>query len=34
MNRRLEKPYWTLRVTYGVVPLLAGLDKFTNLLTD
>ncbi|MBS1609732.1 MAG: hypothetical protein JSS70_13420 [Bacteroidetes bacterium] len=23
-----------LKVTYGVVPVVAGLDKFTNLLTD
>jgi uncharacterized membrane protein YphA (DoxX/SURF4 family) len=23
----------TLRVTFGVVPIVAGLDKFTNLLT-
>jgi len=24
----------TLRLTFGVVPIVAGLDKFTNLLTD
>jgi len=30
----LEAPYRALRVTYGLVPLLAGLDKFTNLLTN
>ena len=24
----------TLRLTYGVVPIVAGLDKFTNLLTE
>jgi len=23
-----------LKVTYGIVPIVAGLDKFTNLLTD
>lgn len=23
-----------LRVTYGLVPIVAGLDKFTNFLTD
>src|ERR1044071_7014447 len=23
-----------LRLTYGIVPIVAGLDKFTNLLTD
>lgn len=24
----------TLRLTYGLVPVVAGLDKFTNLLTN
>ena len=23
-----------LRITYGIVPIVAGIDKFTNLLTD
>ena len=26
--------YSPLRFTYGLVPIVAGLDKFTNLLTD
>ena len=26
--------YYPLRLAFGLVPLLAGLDKFTNLLTD
>lgn len=26
--------YWVLRVGFVVLPLLMGLDKFTNLLTD
>lgn len=26
--------YRPLQLTYGLVPLLAGLDKFTNILTD
>ncbi len=30
----LNKPYWALRVAFGVVPVVAGLDKFTNLLAD
>jgi uncharacterized membrane protein YphA (DoxX/SURF4 family) len=30
---RLSSSYWALRVTFIAVPLLAGLDKFTNLLT-
>jgi len=33
-NPKLNAPYWALRWTYGLVPLLAGLDKFFNLLTD
>ncbi|HEU4732689.1 MAG TPA: MauE/DoxX family redox-associated membrane protein [Kofleriaceae bacterium] len=30
----IDRPWWTLRLTYGLVPIVAGLDKFTNLLTD
>lgn len=29
-----ESIYLPLRLTYGLVPLLAGLDKFFNLLAD
>src|SRR3954471_422191 len=29
----VDSAWWTLRVTFGVVPFLAGLDKFFNLLT-
>jgi hypothetical protein len=32
-DSRLSSPYWALRATYVLVPLLAGLDKFLNLLT-
>lgn len=28
-----EQVHKILKVTYGVVPIVAGLDKFTNLLT-
>jgi len=31
---RLAVSYQALRATYILVPLLAGLDKFTNLLTN
>jgi uncharacterized membrane protein YphA (DoxX/SURF4 family) len=31
---RLASPYWALRTTFVLVPLLAGMDKFTNLLTN
>jgi uncharacterized membrane protein YphA (DoxX/SURF4 family) len=34
LDTHLEKTWWTLRLTYGLVPIVAGLDKFTNLLTD
>jgi hypothetical protein len=33
-DERLEKTWWALRLLFGVVPILAGLDKFFNLLTD
>jgi uncharacterized membrane protein YphA (DoxX/SURF4 family) len=33
-DKRLHSAYWALRVAYGVVPIVAGLDKFTNLLVD
>src|SRR4051794_5162708 len=33
-NPTLESLYRPLWLTYGLVPLLAGLDKFFNLLTD
>jgi len=29
----IDAVYVPLKITYGLVPLLAGLDKFTNLLT-
>ena len=32
-DSRLASSYWALRVTFILVPLLAGLDKFTNLMT-
>jgi hypothetical protein len=30
----VERVYKLMKFTYGVVPIVAGLDKFTNLLTD
>jgi uncharacterized membrane protein YphA (DoxX/SURF4 family) len=30
----MEQAYWALRLVFGLVPIVAGLDKFTNLLTD
>lgn len=34
MDSRLEPSWWALRLTFGLVPLLAGIDKFFNLLAD
>lgn len=31
---RVERVYRLMKLTYGLVPIVAGLDKFTNLLTD
>lgn len=31
---KLNTSWWSLRVVYGVIPIVAGLDKFFNLLTD
>ncbi len=33
-DRHMTSAYWALRVALGVVPIVAGIDKFTNLLTD
>ncbi|HUP49083.1 MAG TPA: hypothetical protein VNA04_09880 [Thermoanaerobaculia bacterium] len=34
MEPRLNSAYWTLRIAFGLTALLAGLDKFLNLLAD
>ncbi len=31
-DRRLNNAYWVLKLGFGLVPIVAGLDKFTNLL--
>jgi hypothetical protein len=33
-SHQLDGPYRLLKIAYGVVPIVAGLDKFTNLLTN
>lgn len=33
-DARLNRSWWTLRIGLGVVPIVAGLDKFFNLLTN
>ena len=34
VSRQLNTAYWALRVGFGFGPLLAGLDKFTNILVN
>ncbi|HEX7230002.1 MAG TPA: DoxX family membrane protein [Candidatus Binatia bacterium] len=34
MKEKLSEIYWPLRLAYGLVPLLAGLDKYTDILAD
>lgn len=33
-TNHLDQPYWMLKIAFGAVPIVAGLDKFTNLLTS
>jgi uncharacterized membrane protein YphA (DoxX/SURF4 family) len=33
-DKHVASAYWVLRIAFGVVPIAAGLDKFTNLLAD
>jgi len=34
MNSNVQLVKTVLKYTFGLVPIIAGLDKFTNLLTD
>ena len=34
LNLAVRPVFNLLKFTYGIVPVVAGLDKFTNLLTD
>ncbi len=34
MNSQVKTVFTLLKYTYGLVPIVAGLDKFTNILTD
>jgi uncharacterized membrane protein YphA (DoxX/SURF4 family) len=29
----IRSPYWALRLTFGLIPIVAGADKFFNLIT-
>ena len=33
-GNKLYNVWLTLRITFGIVPIVAGLDKFANILTD
>lgn len=33
-DKRLELPWWALRIGLGVGPIITGIDKFFNKLTD
>jgi uncharacterized membrane protein YphA (DoxX/SURF4 family) len=33
-DQKINQAWWTLRLIFGVVPVVAGLDKFLNLLTS
>ncbi len=33
-SRQSNSAYWALRIAFGLIALLAGLDKFTHILTD
>lgn len=34
ISKELNAGYWALRIAFGLGPLLAGLDKFANILTN
>lgn len=34
MNSNIKSAKTVLKYTFGLVPIIAGLDKFTNILTD
>jgi uncharacterized membrane protein YphA (DoxX/SURF4 family) len=34
MDARLNQSWWALKLAFGLVPIVAGLDKFFNLLTN
>jgi hypothetical protein len=33
-NQTIKTTFTLLKLTFGIVPIVAGLDKFTNLLTN
>jgi hypothetical protein len=33
MDAKVKQAWWALRLTFGIIPMVAGADKFLNLLT-
>lgn len=33
-GNRIASPFWSLRLTFGLIPIIAGLDKFFNVIVD
>ena len=33
LNQSIKPTFNLLKLTFGIVPIVAGLDKFTNILT-
>ena len=33
-DARINQAWWSLRAVFGLIPVVAGLDKYTNLLTN
>jgi uncharacterized membrane protein YphA (DoxX/SURF4 family) len=34
VSRELNAAFWALRIAFGLGPLIAGIDKFTNILVN
>ena len=34
VNQTIKQVFNLLKITFGIVPIVAGIDKFTNLLTN
>ncbi|MBL7910548.1 MAG: hypothetical protein JNJ41_05810 [Bacteroidia bacterium] len=34
LNQSIKPTFHLLKLTFGIVPIVAGLDKFTNILTN
>ncbi len=34
LNQAIRPTFNLLKITFGIVPIVAGIDKFTNILTN